>query len=128
MRKMNRYSLGLVLALGCLAGSANAQFKNGSQATELHLPTLSQRSSLRSSKCLLAPRSATTRPSGPSCSRSLHLPVIRFAGQTKSDPNSDRFEHPWSLATSETTQSVPCEAQRLQSWSEPNEQGSKLLG
>lgn len=44
MRRMKQYSLGLVFALACLAGSANAQFKNGSQATELHLPTLSQRS------------------------------------------------------------------------------------
>jgi tetratricopeptide (TPR) repeat protein len=43
MRKMCRISLGFLLGFGCLAGSANAQFKNGSQATELQLPTLSQR-------------------------------------------------------------------------------------
>jgi tetratricopeptide (TPR) repeat protein len=43
MRKMYGISLGILLGLGCLAGEANAQFKNGSQATELNLPTLSQR-------------------------------------------------------------------------------------
>src|SRR5258708_39664326 len=43
MRKMYRISLGILLGLACLAGEANAQFKNGSQATELNLPTLSQR-------------------------------------------------------------------------------------
>jgi tetratricopeptide (TPR) repeat protein len=43
MGKMCRISLGFLLGFGCLAGSANAQFKNGSQATELQLPTLSQR-------------------------------------------------------------------------------------
>jgi hypothetical protein len=42
----NRYGCasGLLLAMWCLAPSAQAQFKNGSQATELKLPTLSQRS------------------------------------------------------------------------------------
>jgi len=44
MRNTCRRLFGLVVGLGCLAGSANAQFKNGSQATELKLPTLSQRS------------------------------------------------------------------------------------
>jgi hypothetical protein len=44
MRTTYGCSLGLVLAFGCLAGSAGAQFKNGGQATELKLPTLSQRS------------------------------------------------------------------------------------
>jgi tetratricopeptide (TPR) repeat protein len=44
MRNLCRWSMGLLLALGCLDGSAEAQFKNGSQATELKLPTLSQRS------------------------------------------------------------------------------------
>ena len=44
MRNVYRFFLGLLLAFGCLAGSAMAQFKNGSQATELKLPTLSQRS------------------------------------------------------------------------------------
>jgi tetratricopeptide (TPR) repeat protein len=38
-----RCILGLMLGFGCLAGSANGQFKNGSQATELKLPTVSQR-------------------------------------------------------------------------------------
>jgi tetratricopeptide (TPR) repeat protein len=42
--KMCRGLLGLVVGLGFLAGSAHAQFKNGSQATELKLPTISQRS------------------------------------------------------------------------------------
>ena len=46
MRITYRCSLGMVLAFGCLAGSARAQFKNGGQATELKLPTLSQRSIL----------------------------------------------------------------------------------
>ncbi len=42
----NRYGCasGLLLAVCCLAPTAQAQFKNGSQATELKLPTLSQRS------------------------------------------------------------------------------------
>jgi tetratricopeptide (TPR) repeat protein len=43
MRKTYGISLGILLGLSCLAGEANAQFKNGSQATELNLPTLSQR-------------------------------------------------------------------------------------
>ena len=42
MRRMYRISLGILLGLDCLAGEASAQFKNGSQATELNLPTLSQ--------------------------------------------------------------------------------------
>src|SRR4051812_49666071 len=44
MKRLQRCSLGFVMAVCCLAGSARAQFKNGSQATELKLPTLSQRS------------------------------------------------------------------------------------
>jgi hypothetical protein len=44
MRTILRVSLGLALGLGCFAGGVRAQFKNGSQATELKLPTLSQRS------------------------------------------------------------------------------------
>jgi hypothetical protein len=44
MRTIYRCSLGLVLAFGGFAGSIKAQFKNGGQATELKLPTLSQRS------------------------------------------------------------------------------------
>ena len=44
MRKLCWISLGFLLGCGCLADSVNAQFKNGSQATELKLPTLSQRS------------------------------------------------------------------------------------
>ena len=31
------------MAVGCLAGRVDAQFKNGAQATELNLPTISQR-------------------------------------------------------------------------------------
>jgi hypothetical protein len=44
MRNVCRCLLGVLLGFGGLAGSAHAQFKNGSQATELKLPTLSQRS------------------------------------------------------------------------------------
>lgn len=44
MRRFQRCSLGFALAVCCVTGSARAQFKNGSQATELKLPTLSQRS------------------------------------------------------------------------------------
>jgi Protein of unknown function (DUF2911) len=43
MRNVCGYFLGFVVAFGCLSGSARAQFKNGGQATELKLPTLSQR-------------------------------------------------------------------------------------
>ena len=42
MSKLCRCSLGLFLMVACLATRASAQFKNGSQATELKLPTLSQ--------------------------------------------------------------------------------------
>jgi tetratricopeptide (TPR) repeat protein len=42
MRKACRSFLGFLLGFGCLASSAPAQFKNGGQATELKLPTLSQ--------------------------------------------------------------------------------------
>ena len=42
--KICRGIFGLVVGFGFLAGSAHAQFKNGSQATELKLPTISQRS------------------------------------------------------------------------------------
>lgn len=44
MGRIHRCFLGLVLGLSCFGGSAHAQFKNGGQATELKLPTLSQRS------------------------------------------------------------------------------------
>jgi tetratricopeptide (TPR) repeat protein len=44
MRAVCLYSLSFVLGAGGLAGSAVAQFNNGSQATELKLPTRSQRS------------------------------------------------------------------------------------
>ncbi len=44
MHNAYRCFLGFVVGVSCLAGSAQAQFKNGSQATELKLPTLSQRS------------------------------------------------------------------------------------
>jgi hypothetical protein len=43
MRRMSRCLMGLMVG-GCMVASAQAQFKNGSQATELKLPTLSQRS------------------------------------------------------------------------------------
>lgn len=44
MRTMCRSLVIALMGFGCFAGSARAQFKNGSQATELKLPTLSQRS------------------------------------------------------------------------------------
>jgi tetratricopeptide (TPR) repeat protein len=44
MRTRKNFLLGLLLATATLASTANAQFKNGSQATELKLPTISQRS------------------------------------------------------------------------------------
>jgi hypothetical protein len=43
MRKACGIFLGLMVGIGCLAGRVDAQFKNGNQATELNLPTLSQR-------------------------------------------------------------------------------------
>src|SRR5271167_1849886 len=43
MRKACGIFLGLMVGMGCLTGRADAQFKNGNQATELNLPTLSQR-------------------------------------------------------------------------------------
>ncbi len=43
MNRLGRCGLGLALALGCCAFGARAQFKNGGQAVELRLPTLSQR-------------------------------------------------------------------------------------
>jgi tetratricopeptide (TPR) repeat protein len=46
MHKICPLLLALVMAGGGLAGVAQAQFKNGSQATELKLPTLSQRASV----------------------------------------------------------------------------------
>lgn len=42
MRNMCRFILGLFLGFGCLAGAASAQFKNGGQASDLKLPTISQ--------------------------------------------------------------------------------------
>jgi len=42
MRKI-KCVLGLVMGLGIWAGNAEAQFKNGSQATELNIPRVSQR-------------------------------------------------------------------------------------
>jgi hypothetical protein len=44
MRTRKNFLLGLLLASATLASTASAQFKNGSQATELKLPTISQRS------------------------------------------------------------------------------------
>lgn len=46
MRNCYRRILGLVAGTLCVAGQAGAQFKNGAQATELNLPTLSQRASV----------------------------------------------------------------------------------
>lgn len=43
MRRQCGILLGLIIGIGCLGGRADAQFKNGSQATELNLPTSSQR-------------------------------------------------------------------------------------
>src|SRR5712691_1235 len=43
MNRLGRCGVGLALALGCWAVGAEAQFKNGGQAVELRLPTLSQR-------------------------------------------------------------------------------------
>ena len=43
MRRLFISCAGLALALGGFAGNARAQFKNGGQAIELRLPTLSQR-------------------------------------------------------------------------------------
>lgn len=46
MRKRLGVFLGLAVAVGMLASEAEAQFKNGAQATELVLPTISQRASV----------------------------------------------------------------------------------
>src|SRR5258707_9936713 len=43
MRNMLKCALGLLAGLCVLAGNAGAQFKNGSQPTELNIPRLSQR-------------------------------------------------------------------------------------
>ena len=43
MRNVWKCGFGLLVGLGVLAGNAGAQFKNGSQATELNIPRLSQR-------------------------------------------------------------------------------------
>jgi DUF2911 family protein len=46
MGSMSKCVLGLFAGLSLLAGSAEAQFKNGSQPTELNIPRLSQRASV----------------------------------------------------------------------------------
>jgi hypothetical protein len=46
MRNAWKCALGLVWGLGVFAGSAGAQFKNGSQPTELNIPRVSQRGSV----------------------------------------------------------------------------------
>jgi tetratricopeptide (TPR) repeat protein len=46
MSKFCRCILGVFVIVTCLATGASAQFKNGSQATELKLPTLSQRATI----------------------------------------------------------------------------------
>ena len=43
MRNVWKRVLGLLVGLGVLCGNANAQFKNGSQPTELNIPRVSQR-------------------------------------------------------------------------------------
>jgi hypothetical protein len=43
MRKVCGIFLAVIAGAACLAGPADAQFKNGAQATELNLPTISQR-------------------------------------------------------------------------------------
>ena len=43
MRNTSKGILGLLMACGLFAGSAKAQFKNGSQPTELNIPRVSQR-------------------------------------------------------------------------------------
>ena len=43
MHKIARFLLGLAIGIVCQAGQANAQFKNGSQPTELNIPRVSQR-------------------------------------------------------------------------------------
>jgi tetratricopeptide (TPR) repeat protein len=43
MRKVSRMILGVIVGATCFAWRADAQFKNGAQATELNLPTLSPR-------------------------------------------------------------------------------------
>ena len=46
MRVFCRVFLSFLVGAVCLAGRAEAQFKNGAQATELNLPTISQRASV----------------------------------------------------------------------------------
>jgi tetratricopeptide (TPR) repeat protein len=46
MRNLACIFLGLLMGMALLPGRANAQFKNGAQATELNLPTISQRASV----------------------------------------------------------------------------------
>jgi len=46
MRNACRIFLGIMVGTGCLAGRADAQFKNGSQPTELNIPRVSQRGSV----------------------------------------------------------------------------------
>ncbi len=43
MRNVCKCALGLLVGFGVLAGNATAQFKNGSQPTELNIPRVSQR-------------------------------------------------------------------------------------
>ena len=43
MRSTCKYVFGFLVVLGSLAGTSNAQFKNGSQPTELNIPRVSQR-------------------------------------------------------------------------------------
>ena len=43
MRNLWKYALGILVGCAALAGTAGAQFKNGSQPTELNIPRASQR-------------------------------------------------------------------------------------
>jgi hypothetical protein len=46
MRKVSKFLLSLTIGFSVLAGNAQAQFKNGSQPTELNIPRVSQRGSV----------------------------------------------------------------------------------
>src|SRR5262245_38337177 len=46
MRRLSKCVFGLCVGLGLFAARAEAQFKNGSQPTELNIPRVSQRASV----------------------------------------------------------------------------------
>lgn len=62
MHSACRYGLSVLLAIGVSAGSATAQFKNGSQATELNLPRLSQHGEVAQTIGLTAVTISYSRP------------------------------------------------------------------